>query len=140
MNEMRCRLHNPYDDLPGYWVDWRSVEPLWLRNDFHPLDPATLKRAYHSLWFEDIDGPRSHFKIGAIDYNTHNQSIMFVNGRNRTILLSTLMSAVPLALDEAALSEPGIGKGLVERIRPGDILTLPNLPIRTYLELTAQES
>lgn len=135
MTEMRCKLHNPYDDLQAWWVDWPSIEPLWLKNDFHPLDPATLKRAYHALWFADIDAPRSHFQIGAIDYSDHRQSIMFVNGRNRTILLSTLTRRVPLAIEDAALSEPGIRKGLLEPVEASDILVLPELPVRTYREL-----
>ena len=136
---MRCRLYNP-NDLGGYWVDWPTIEPLWLRNDFHPLDPASLKRAYHVLWFADIDAKQSHFKIGAITYNDHNQSIMFYNGRNRTLLMSTLMHRVPLAMDDEALSEPAIRNGVLEPIKATDVLTLPDLPILTFAELGGVKS
>jgi hypothetical protein len=92
------------------------------------------------LWFEGINGPRSHFKMGAIDYNTHHQSIMFINGRNRTILLSTLMDRVPLALDDDALSEPGVRRGLLGRINAADMLALPEFPILTFAELGGVKS
>lgn len=138
--DVQYKLYNANDDLESYWVDWPSIEPLWLRNDFHPLDPATLKRAYHALWFADIDSARSHFKIGAIAYNDHNRSIMFHNGRNRTMLLSTLMDRVPLAIDDTALLEVGIRKGLLQPIKASDVLVLPELPILTYGELTDQRS
>lgn len=136
---MKCRVHSKYSDLHAYWVDWAALTPLWERNDFHPLDASTLKRAYHKLWFAEIGGER-HFSIGAIDYDKHRQSIMFINGRNRTILLSMLVSRVPLAIEEEALKEPGIRKALLQRVGPTDILTLPDLPVLTLTELRGSPS
>jgi len=126
---MKCKLHNPHDDLEAYWVHWPSVLPLWQKNDYHPLDPARLKPAYHNLWFADIEGKRSHFQIGAISFDEEKRMIMFSNGRHRTLLLSTLMDRVPLALLDCALREPEIQKGLLAPIERSDSIELPQLPV-----------
>lgn len=137
---MWYRLLNPYDDHTACWIHWPSIEPLWLRSDFHPFDPASLKRAYHDLWFRDIDHGRSHFTMGAITYDARRRAIMFVNGRNRTMLLSTLMESVPLALDDDALSAPDVQRTVRGSIRKSDLLLLPDLPILSYRELAGHSS
>lgn len=126
---MKCRLHNPNHDLKSYWVDWSRLQPLWERNTFHPLSPSKLTRAYHALWFADIDGPRSHFKIGAIWHQQQSGALMFTNGRHRTLLLSTLTERIPLAIDDDALQQQDVTRALLDPVKSSDILELPPLPV-----------
>ena len=137
---MKCSLFNPNDDLEAYWVDWTKMKPLWEENDFHPLHISQLRTAYHELWFKNIDRPRSHFIIGAIDFNNSKGCIMFHNGRHRTILLASLINRVPLALKESVTSVKELKASLIAPLAESDILEIPDLPILTYRELMGEQA
>ena len=132
---MKCNLYNNYKDLKAVWLSWNKVEQYWNNNDFHPLDSSNLKKAYHNLWFECVRDGLPLFKIGAILYDEKKNSIMFINGRHRTILLTTFTNKIPIAINES-ISDSDLFKGaIVKSIKPHDVIVLSDYPIKKYQEL-----
>ena len=62
---MQVRIRKSLDEDMTVLVDWRILEPFWLRSTFAPVDRDKLINAYSELWFDKKSFPWS-FKVGEI--------------------------------------------------------------------------
>lgn len=131
---MKVHIDNPHPEK-AYWIKWSVFRPFFERNTSHPLNPSSLIRAYHNLWFTNRT-KKTFFIIGNIDYYEPEHCIYFSNGRNRTSLLSLYMDILPISLQNSIFESSELQRGIVGEIKKTETMTLPNLPIKTYAELT----
>jgi len=106
-----------------------------MKNDFHPLKSASLKSAYHKLWFKDGDDGQSHFQMGEIFFSSEKGCINFHNGRHRTILLASLLEVIPIAVDSTILKSGLFKHFLVRSIEKDEMIELPDLEILSANQL-----
>jgi hypothetical protein len=132
---MKCNLYNPNRDLNAVWLSWKKVEQFWHNNNFHPLNSTNLKPAFHDLWFEFTGNGLPLFKIGAICYDETKNSILFYNGRHRTIILTTFTNEIPISIDESISKNRIFENAIVKPIGPDDVIELPDYPIKKCKEL-----
>lgn len=132
---MKCQLYCKCDDLTPCWVRWHELGDLWMKNDFHPLDASSLKRAYHKNWFKHGEDGLLHFQMGEIYFDPERGYINFHNGRHRTILLSSLLEVIPIAVDNTILESDLFERFLVRPIERGELIELPDLEILSAVQL-----
>ena len=132
---MKCKLYNPNSDREAAWISWGKISDYWERNTFHPLTTDMLKPALHNLWFQNLDEEFPLFNIGAIHSNQN--SIIFHNGRHRTILLTQFRDNIPLAICDTIKEHPEIKGAIIRKIEEGDFIEFPDLPIISCAEFRA---
>ncbi|MEQ1933720.1 MAG: hypothetical protein ABL962_07565 [Fimbriimonadaceae bacterium] len=106
-----------------------------MKNDFHPLDASSLKRAYHKNWFKNGKDGLLHFQMGEIYFAPERGYINFHNGRHRTILLSSLLEVIPIAVDSTILESDLFERFLARPIEHGELIELPDLEILSAVQL-----
>lgn len=135
---MKCQLYCRCDDMTPYWVRWQELGELWSKNDFHPLDISELKPAFHKAWFMHFEQGLLHFQIGEISFDEAHGYVSFTNGRHRTILLSSLLNELPIAVDNSII-ENGLFKNfLVRPIEKDELIELPDFEILSARQLRGQ--
>ncbi len=118
-------------------VDWRLLEPLWLRSTFAPVDRTKLVNAYSELWFDKKSSPMS-FILGEIYFRLNElgkREIKFMNGRNRTNLLIKHQNLIPVCILDGIPDDSDIQAAIVKPLNEGDIVDIPDLPIYSMSEL-----
>lgn len=131
---MKCNLYNSNEDLDAVWVSWKEMKEYWDNNSFHPLSSGSLQSAYHYLWLKKRNGELPLFEVGAIHFNHADDSIMFHNGRHRTILLTKFRNDIPLAICDTVKEHEVIRNAIIRPIENSDYIDLPDLPIKRCFE------
>lgn len=132
---MKCQIYCRCDDLTPYWVRWHELGELWMRHGFQFLEASSLKHAYHKLWFKNGEDNQLCFHIGEIYFDPRHGCVMFHNGRHRTILLSSLLEVMPIAVDNSILESELFDRFLVRSIKKDEIIELPDLEIMSVKQL-----
>lgn len=132
---MKCQLYCRCDDLTPYWVRWDELSELWSKNYFGFLEASSLSRAYHQNWFKNGENGQLHFQMGEIFFSPELGYINFHNGRHRTILLSSLLEVMPIAVDNTILGSDLFKRFLVRPVEEGELIELPDLEILSANQL-----
>lgn len=134
---MQIRIHKRAVEDVAVLVEWRYLEPLWLRSTFAPVDRSKLINAYSELWF-DKKSPPWGFTLGEIDFRQNKQGereLQFCNGRNRTNLLIKHQNLIPVCVIGAIPDDADIQAAIVKSLNEGDVVDIPDLPIYPACEL-----
>lgn len=140
--EMKIRIHKRVAEDQAILVDWRHLEPFWLRSTFAPVDRNKLVDAYYEKWIDKTCSPWS-FTLGEISFEKNKQGkrvISFTNGRNRTNLIIKYQILVPICIIGEISSDADIQAALVKPLEEGDFVDIPDLPIKTIDELRKMSS
>lgn len=138
---MKCQIYCRCDDLTPYWVRWHELGELWTRHDSQHdsqfLEASSLKHAYHKLWFKNGEDNQLYFQIGEIYFDPRHGYVMFYNGRHRTILLSSLLEVIPIAVDKTISDSESelFSRFLVRPVETDEIIELPDLEIMSVKQL-----
>jgi hypothetical protein len=139
---MKIRVHKRVAEDQAILVDWRHLEPIWLRSTFAPIDRNKLVDAYYEGWIDKTCSPLS-FTLGEISFENNKQGnrvISFTNGRNRTNLIIKHQNLVPVCIIGDIPSDADIQAALVKPLEEGDFVDIPDLPIKTIGELRKMSS
>lgn len=132
---MKCQMYCRCDDLTPYWVRWHELGELWSRHYFGFLEASSLKYAYHKNWFKNGEDGQLHFQMGEIYFDLEREYINFHNGRHRTILLSSLLEVIPIAVDNTILESDLFERFLVRPIEKDEVIELSDLEILSANQL-----
>lgn len=132
---MKCQLYCRCDDLTPYWVRWQELGGLWTKDSFGFMADSSLERAYHKLWFKNGDDGQLHFKMGEIFFSPEQGCIIFYNGRHRTILLSSLLEIIPIAVDNTIFENDLFRHFLVCPIEKDEMIELPDFEMLSANQL-----
>jgi hypothetical protein len=132
---MKCRLYCRDDELTPYWVKWHELGELWARDYFGFLESSSLERAYHKLWFKNGEDGQLHFQMGEIFFSPEQGHVNFHNGRHRTILLSSLLEVIPIAVGNTILESDLFKHFLVRPIEKDEVIELPDFEILSANQL-----
>jgi hypothetical protein len=134
---MQIRISKRVVDDIAVLVDWRLLEPLWLRSTFAPVDREKLINAYSERWFDKKSSPMS-FILGEIYFRLNElgeREIRFMNGRNRTNLLIKHQNLIPVCILDGIPDDSDIQAAIVKPLNEGDIVDIPDFPIYSMSEL-----
>lgn len=130
---MQIRIHKRAEEDMAVLVDWRILEPLWLRSTFAPVDRDGLVPEYSERWFDKSSLPWK-FTLGEIGFKKNESDlweIQFINGRNRTNLLIKFQRVIPICIEDGMPDDSDIRAALIKPLNEGDIVNIPDLPIGT---------
>lgn len=134
---MKVKIHKRVADDQAMLVDWRLLEPFWLRSTCAPVDRSKLVDAYHGRWIDKSCSPWC-FTLGEIGFSKNEQGeieIQFSNGRNRTNLLIKHQILIPVCILDDIPNDADIQAALIKPLKEGDIVDIPDLPIKSIQEL-----
>lgn len=134
---MQVRIHKNVAEDMAVLVDWKLLEPLWLRSTFAPVDRNKLINAYSERWFDKKRSPWG-FTLGEIEFRKNKQGereILFSNGRNRTNLIIKHQNLVPVCIIGGVPDDANIRTAIVVTLNEGDIVDIPDLPIYSMIEI-----
>lgn len=134
---MQIRIHKRVVEDVALLVEWRYLEPLWLRSTFAPVDRNKLINAYSELWFDKKISPWG-FTLGEIEFRKNKLwewEIQFSNGRNRTNLIIKHQNLVPICIIGGVPGDADIRAAIVKPLNEGDIVDVPDLPIYSMSEI-----
>jgi len=134
---MQIRIHKSVAEDMAVLVDWKLLEPLWLRSTFAPVDRSKLINAYSELWFDKKSSPWG-FTLGEIFFRLNKlgeREILFINGRNRTNLLIKHQNLIPICLEGVIPDDADIQRAIVKPLKEGDVVDITDLPIHPMSEI-----
>ena len=134
---MQIKIHKRSVEDAAVLVEWRYLEPLWLRSTFAPVDRSELVNGYSELWFDKKSSPWS-FTLGEIEFHLNKLGeweVQFCNGRNRTNLLIKHQNLIPICIIGGVPGDADIQAAIVETLNEGDIVDVPDLPIYSMSEI-----
>ena len=139
---MQIRIRKRDAEDMAVLVDWKLLEPLWLRSTFAPVDRNKLINAYSELWFDKKSSPWG-FTLGEIFFRLNKLrewEILFINGRNRTNLLIKYQSLIPICLEGGIPDDADIQRAIIKQLKDGDVVDITDLPIYPMSEIRKLQS
>jgi len=134
---MQVRIRKRAIEDKAVLVEWKYLEPLWLRSAFAPVDRNKLINAYSEQWFDRKCSPW-RFTLGEIEFREGGQGkreILFCNGRNRTNLLIKHQDLIPVCVLGEMLNDEDIQRAVVKQLNEGDVVEIVDLPIYSMAEI-----
>jgi len=134
---MRVKLPDPQEGYSLILCDWSEFEHYWQLNSVQPIDRGELHDAYLSLWFEhDAEPPLFTPGFASLWPDGY---LGFTSGRHRTnLLVKHRADWIPLEIDYDSLTRLGLQRSRV--VRAGQLVDLPDLPIRDPVEMRSGAS
>ena len=126
---MLCRVSKEHKDDRLLLVDWSVLDKHWAS----PPNRDSLLNKYLWLWFSSVED-ELWFEVPIIGWRLQDSSVSFVNGRNRTALITKRQPLIPIAVDNNFLDIPICQKSIIQELSVGDSVKLPDLPILTHNE------
>lgn len=132
---MKVRLQPPNANDVLYLIKINEFMRFVDLHDFSMRNCREIEDKYHRHWLSD--GPDDTQLFHAPQFFLTNETIKFINGRHRTLLLSRHLDEVPMAFARAAISlstdEQDTKRILdsisVRQLTEVDVLFFPDLPI-----------
>ena len=137
---MKIKIHKRVAEDRAVLVDWKQLEPLWLRSTFAPVDRSKLINGYLELWFDKKSFPWS-FTLGEIEFRKNKLEeweIQFCNGRNRTNLLIKHQTLVPVCILDEIPSDADIQRAIVKQLDEGEVVDIADLQVYSMSEIKKQ--
>lgn len=128
---MKVKVYKCIETDKAMLVDWRYLEPLWLRSKCAQIDKGKLIDAYCERWI-DISSQPWGFILGEVCINRDANGQLrldFSNGRHRTNLMAKHQSRIPVCILGDIPDDAEIKNAFVMSLEAGDVVDIPDLPI-----------
>lgn len=123
---MNCTLGLTADGDRAYWI--RRDALIACDNDLHMRASAVVEDFYSAECFAVWPDGLRRFTPAA--FYLQNDTVLFIGGRHRTVVLSRYMDLLPMTLTKPQQDHPVFRRLAVREILMDEVIWLPDLPTR----------